>query len=369
MNRNSLIALFAPACVFQSVMIGGGYGTGREIVQYFTQYGLWGGIGSLCVAFLMFGLLLAFMFEAARAFQSFDYRTLFKPILGPLFPLFEIINILMLILVMAVVGAASSQILQDSFGIPHLLGIGLMLVPIAALTFFGADIVTKVLMWSSAYLYVIFISFLIITLVQTDDIYNALMLAPAVKDGWAVSGLQYAFYNCAAAPFVLYSVRAIPSRKMAIGAGIIAASFAVLPALFFHIAMTTRYDMVIGAELPAYAIMRQFGSVIFLVFFSVMLFVTFVETGAGMLQGLNDRIDGHYREATGKSLTRTVRAAIAVGAVLSSVLLSQFGVKDLIANGYGTIAWLYLFIFIIPMFVSGTRRMISAQRARSTSGK
>lgn len=362
MNTKTFITLFAPACVFQSVVIGGGYGTGREIVHYFTQYGLWGGIGALVVAFLMFAMLLAFIFEAARLFQSFDYRSLFKPILGPLFPLFEIINVLMLVLVMAVLSAAASQILQDSFGVPRLLGIGMMLVPIAALTFFGADIVTKVLMWSSACLYLFFITFLVITLSQTDNIAQTLGRHPAITDGWAVSGLLYAFYNCAAAPFVLYSVKAIPSRKIAVGAGVIAAAFAVLPALFFHIAMMTRYDLVIGADLPVYAVVQKFGLPMFLFLFAVILFVKFVETGAGLLQGLNDRLDAHYREATGKSLTRTVRAMIAVGAVLVSVLLSQLGVKDLIARGYGTIAWAYLFVFVVPMFLSGSYRMFKARK-------
>ena len=33
-----------PGAVFQSVMIGGGYGTGREIVEFFTSFGLLGGL-------------------------------------------------------------------------------------------------------------------------------------------------------------------------------------------------------------------------------------------------------------------------------------------------------------------------------------
>lgn len=361
MNRKTLIALFAPGCVFQSVMIGGGYGTGREIVEYFTSYGLWGGIGALFVAFLAFAVLLAFMFEAARFFSAYDYKSLFQPILGPLFPVFEGINILMLILVMAVLGAAASQILLDSFGIPHLVGIGLMLAPIAILTFMGAETVTKVLMWSCAYLYAIFVTFLIMTLYQTEDIPAALVAHPAIRDGWAVSGLMYTFYNCAAAPFVLYSVKSIESRRIAIGAGVIAAAFAVTPALFFHIAMMTRYDIVIDAALPAFAVMKQFGSVVFALLFSVMLFMTFVETGAGLLQGLNDRIDTHYHAVTGKSLSRAFRAATAVLAVGASMFLSQYGVIDLIAKGYGMIAWLYLGVFIIPMLLLGTYRMRKAQ--------
>ena len=30
---------FLPGFVFQSVVIGGGYGTGRELVEYFLKYG------------------------------------------------------------------------------------------------------------------------------------------------------------------------------------------------------------------------------------------------------------------------------------------------------------------------------------------
>ncbi len=48
-----------PGAVFQSVMVGGGYGTGREIVEYFTSYGAVGGVLGLCVAYLVLATVLA----------------------------------------------------------------------------------------------------------------------------------------------------------------------------------------------------------------------------------------------------------------------------------------------------------------------
>ena len=39
-----------PGAVFQSIMVGGGYGTGREIVEYFTSYGATGGLFAIGVA-------------------------------------------------------------------------------------------------------------------------------------------------------------------------------------------------------------------------------------------------------------------------------------------------------------------------------
>ena len=39
-----------PGLVFQSVLIGGGYGTGAEIAQYFGRHGLLGGLLALLAA-------------------------------------------------------------------------------------------------------------------------------------------------------------------------------------------------------------------------------------------------------------------------------------------------------------------------------
>ena len=61
-----------PGAVFQSIVVGGGYGTGREIVQYFTNYGPYGGLLGIFVAFAMFALVLCFTFEIARQFKAFD---------------------------------------------------------------------------------------------------------------------------------------------------------------------------------------------------------------------------------------------------------------------------------------------------------
>ena len=44
-----------PGAVLQSVMIGGGYGTGREVVEYFTRFGIGGGLGGIAVAALAIG--------------------------------------------------------------------------------------------------------------------------------------------------------------------------------------------------------------------------------------------------------------------------------------------------------------------------
>jgi hypothetical protein len=51
MNARDFFRIYViPGAVFEAITVGGGYGTGREIVQFFTQYGPTGGLLGLLVA-------------------------------------------------------------------------------------------------------------------------------------------------------------------------------------------------------------------------------------------------------------------------------------------------------------------------------
>jgi uncharacterized membrane protein YkvI len=67
-----------PGFVFQSVIIAGGYGTGRELVEYFLNFGPIGGIlGMLLITTLMWSIVLAVTYEFSRKLKAYDYRTFF----------------------------------------------------------------------------------------------------------------------------------------------------------------------------------------------------------------------------------------------------------------------------------------------------
>ena len=61
MNQTSIFRrYFLPGFLFQSVVIAGGYGTGREIVEFFLTYGPTGGLmGMLLVSMVIWGLVNA----------------------------------------------------------------------------------------------------------------------------------------------------------------------------------------------------------------------------------------------------------------------------------------------------------------------
>ena len=346
-----------PGAVFQSVMVGGGYGTGREIVEFFTKYGFLGGLLGLLFAFACLAIVMSLTFEFARVFQVFDYRNFFKKLLGKGWVAFEVLIILQFLLVLAVLASAAGNILLDNFGISYGVGLSMMLVVVGILTFFGRDLIAKVLTFWSFFLYAVFFS-LFISVFNSDwsSIKEAMSHADIV-DGWWHSGLRYALYNIACAPLLLYVARVFETRAEAVKSGVIAGAIAIIPAVVFQFAFFSAYPEILAQPIPVYWLMGQLGMTVLLVVYSVMLFGTFIETGAGMLQGINERIDAYLIEKRGVGLSRIAHAVLAVSAIVVSAILSLWGITMLIAQGYGTMAWGFLAVYVIPLVSIGVYRI------------
>lgn len=82
MNYDWYKKYLLPGFISQSVLIAGGYGTGRELVEYFVQYGPTGGLMGMGLTFLIWAAFFALSYEFARVFKAYDYRTFFKALLG-----------------------------------------------------------------------------------------------------------------------------------------------------------------------------------------------------------------------------------------------------------------------------------------------
>jgi uncharacterized membrane protein YkvI len=357
LERRFFRVYIIPGAVFQSVMVGGGYGTGREIVEYFTSYGAIGGLLGIGVAYLVLALVLAATFEFSRFFSAYDYRSFFKQLLGKGWVAFEVLIILLFLLILAVLGSAAGNILRDEFGVPYVVGMLILLALVGVLTFYGRRFIAKALTYWSFFLYAVFLAFFVS--VFSDDGVNlsyAFEYAE-IQSGWGWSGFKYALYNLAVAPLLLYVVRGLGTRGEALRSGAVAGAIAMAPALVFQLAFVTAWPGVLDQAIPVYWMMAQLGLTAMVVIFSVMLFGTFIETGAGMLQGINDRIDSYLTESRGTSLSPITRATIAVSAILVSAGLSLWGITSLIAKGYGTMAWGFLVVYVIPLMTIGIYRI------------
>lgn len=354
-----------PAGVFQSVIVGGAYGTGREVVEFVSRYGALGGLLAIAAIAAGLSLVLGASFEFARVMRAYDYRSFLRSLLGAFWPAYEVFFLLLLVIVLAVTGAAAGTVLAETFGIERQAGTVFMLMAVVAGNFYGRRLVEMTLTAGAIALTVGLLAYGYLVASQAGGTIVAAVKSGEVVPGWLLSAGQFTLYNSALAPVLLYSTTQIATRGEAVTAAVLAALAGILPALILHLSFLARYPAALQQEIPAYWMIKQFGTDQFLWLYVSLLFMTIVQTGVGVLQGLNERLDAWYAETHSATFPKWGHALVAGGAVVLSLALARVGIVDLIAKGYGTLAWCFLVVFTIPVLSLGIARIRSESlRAR-----
>lgn len=348
-----------PGFIYQSVIIAGGYATGREIVEFFFGPGPTGGLLGIFVAMTIWSITLAACFELARMTKSYDYQTYFSQTLGKGSILFEIAYMLQIILVISIVGAAAGELLQENYNVDSLWGTCIMMVSVGVLVFYGSNLIEKFLSAWSILLYIAYAAFVILCITVFGDKIATNFASHPVGDGWFIGGAEYSGYNLATIPAVLFCIRHISTRKEAISAGLLAGPIAMIPAIFFFVAMMGYYPDIMEQSLPVNYLLTILDVPAFKIIFEIILFGTFIETCTAMIHSINERI-AHTYEIKGKVMPRTMRPVIALAILFTAIVLAtEFGIVNLIAEGYGTLTYVFIILIILPLFTIGLWKMVN----------
>jgi len=348
-----------PGLGVKAVVIGGGYATGRELAEFFLSRGPWGGLFAILFATLLFSIFCSLTFVLARRFQTFDYKSFFKRLLGPAWHLFELAYLLFVVLILAVYGAAAGAIGNAVFSAPVWVGTIALGASIAAIVAFGNKAVERLFRDVSYYLYAIYAVFIILALWKFGDRIPAGFAANPQTSGWALSGLTYFGYNIVGAVVILPVLRHLLSDRDAVIAGVVAGPLTMVPALLFFIPMVAFYPAVQGATLPSDYLLQQIGIPAFHLLFQAMIFSALLESGTSSVHAVNERIDRAGQARSGKCLSHRQRLAIAACVLLVCMFLAdRFGLVALIATGYRALAYILLAIFILPLVTVGTWKLV-----------
>lgn len=346
-----------PGIIFQSVLIGGGYGTGREIVEYFGSYGA-GGLWGLIVTFIFFAVVLCLTFEFARMARAYDYRSWIRGMLGPAWPLYDILYFFMAILVIAVITAAAASIMYEQAGIPFFLAAAIVIIIVGILMFYGRRTIENYKTIITIGLYLVFLSLFITVLGQKTPEISATIAEGAIEPGWAQSGFIYAMYNLVCVVPVLWFCDVFETRKHAIISGIVASVLAIIPALLTLLSTLAFYPDILPVEVPWTHIIRELGLVFLLYVYFVVIALTLVETSTGMAIGFIQRINGHLADLNKPQLSARQRSLGSVLVLVAAMLLAQVGIIDLIAVGYTYMGYGFLVLHALPVVTIGLYKII-----------
>jgi len=354
-----LQAIILPGLIFQSVVIAGGYATGRELVEFFLSNGPQAGLYGMLVATMVWSLVLATSLEFARLTQSYDYKTFFRHLLGRAWVLYEIVYIITIVLILSVIGSAAGILLADMIGTAPLIGTIILIATIGLLTFFGTSLIEKVLASWSVLLYLVYISFLLIGFTQFGETIAENLSLPPENSAWLGDGIKYASYNLAIIPTILFCMRHIGSRSEAVTAGLLGGVIAILPGVLFYFVLVGFYPAIIDEAVPVNQILGMMNLPYFQFLFQLVIFGTFIETGTALLHALNERVAVSYQAKSAK-MPLYLRPSIAVVTMVIAVFISdRIGLIALIANGYVLLTYLFLLVFVLPLFTIGLYKIVS----------
>ncbi|HXV86711.1 MAG TPA: hypothetical protein VD793_08440, partial [Gemmatimonadales bacterium] len=281
-----------------------------------------------------------------------------QQILGRAWGLYELCYLVMTTLILAVMAAAAGTIVREAFGLPYAAGAVGMVACIAFFVFKGTPTVEKFMSVWSFVLYANYAVFLVWCLARFGGTIATNLATPEVHAGWLTGGLKYGANNVGVLPAILFVARHFETRTEAVRAGLLAGPLAIAPGFFFYLAMLGQYPAILEAPVPSDQLLSILGSPTFRVVFQIALLGSLIDTGTAQIHAVNERLSGMLRER-GRGMPSLARPALAVGLLVSASLLARFGIIDLIARGYGTVAWGFLLLFVLPVLTIGLYRILA----------
>jgi uncharacterized membrane protein YkvI len=347
-----------PGFAFKAVVIGGGYATGRELAEFFLPSGPWGGIAAMLLVMLIWSGMCVATFLFARASDARDYQTFVRALLGPGWVVFEAAYVFFVVLILAVFGAAAGAIGAATLGLPSITGTLVLMIAIALVTAFGNPSVERLFKYVSFLLYGVYVLFVVLAFTHFGNRISEGFAASAPMDRWVLGGVTYASYNIVGAIVILPVLRHLTSDRDAVIAGLIAGPVAIIPALMFFCCMIAYYPQIASETLPSDFLLQRMYVPWFHLLFQLMIFAALLESGAGAVHAINERIANAWRRRHQSPLPRSGRLLIALATLVGCMLLAQkFGLVALIAKGYRALAVLFLLVYVLPLLTLGMGRV------------
>ena len=367
-----------PGIILQSVMISGGYATGREIVEYGAKYGALGWLSGLGT-FLGFAVIAALTYELIRLTKAYDFKTFMKTIGGPLWIVFDIVYLLFMVVIIAVMASATGNIVEQTLGLNYWVGVVAITVVVAILNFYGSRLIERFETLGTVALYAGYIIFSVLVIgtfgknISTVFAnHDTSFIGGSVSAGKALwSGVLYCAYNLVVMPATFFTIERQTRRVESVVSGIIGGVLATIPWFLTYFAVMCFYPNpdVLGASVPWLAMMQGTAGPVVIAIFGIVMGWTLIETSTGIIHAALERVNNGLKEAHKPPMTGKQQAILTIIVLVGSMVLSKVGIIDLIATVYNALSYAFLAIYVLPLITVGVYKIFKLRKAEKEEQK
>lgn len=282
------------AGAFVGVIVGAGFASGQELLQFFAAFGrigLWGAL----VAGLTFVFLSMVFATMGQRLQADSHKEVVQALLGRYLGwVFDLLITFFLFAITVVMLAGAGALLEQWLGLPVVWGS--VLATIATVLIVSLDVrrviafigaITPLLM-----LMTVIVSVYVLTMPHADTVVLEAAAAEQSKGAshWLVAAFLYVSYNVVAGmPFLVIMGGQASTRRVALWGGVLGGLLLGLLMLAIASAMYWRIDTLGGVPMPMLALATHIspwlGHLMSLVIFGMIL-----NTAVGMLYAFLARI-------------------------------------------------------------------------------
>ncbi|MEH7114205.1 hypothetical protein V7124_17725, partial [Neobacillus niacini] len=323
---------------YVGTVVGAGFATGREIVEFFSRFGFIGFLSILLSGYLLISLGSKLMRISARinavSYQEFNVH-LFGTWAGRGI---NIIMLFMLLGVSAVMLSGAGAVFQEQLGLSKNLGVFITIF----LSFLVMLVGTKGLFAVNSFVVPIMISFslMLMTLsVKQPDFINQLFYLPHVEDGWKsiLAPFSYTALNLALAQAVLVPIaNEIKDDWTIKWGGILGGTALTVILISSHFTLIMLPNLEIY-EIPMAIIMKQIAPFFYWIFVLVIYGEIFTSV-IGNVYGL----DRQLKQFVNVHTFITISAIFIVAYIISLIDYSK-----LLSNLYPLFGYISLIFFIL----------------------
>lgn len=252
--------------VFIGTVVGAGFASGQEIMQFFTCFGRTGMI-TLLLSGVLFYIIAAAVMKAAAYYNAYTYKELIYCIAGSRAGLaFDILITAFLLIGTSIMFAGSGALFRENLGLPLILGIAVMAFLTLAIILQALTGVLRINSLIVPMLFAVIVSVLAATIMGSDIGSIGAKLA-ANYQGSIIKPLFYFLFYCCYNTFLSLGVLAAIPEKIknphVLKAGVfIGAMGLMLLSLMLNICLTLKSPQVFQYSIPMGYITSDFGKIV-----------------------------------------------------------------------------------------------------------
>lgn len=390
--KGTWAAAFTVASVWFSTHVGGGFASGNQVVNYFSQYG-W-----LAVVFPIIAMgILALCMYVVMKFAKLNGFTNYKDTFSALYPkpwmevFFEIFYIVILLAAVAAAVAGAGEVLANFFGVDYsitankLLFNLLIVAVLIILSIFGVKLVVAA---STVLSIAILISTAVVVIAgfaaDFDAISaellaaNSLQPVPYTDEPLKAAFLGivvYAAFQCVSIPAMIAAGEGLTlkgiKRANILGwlmNGLALAASAAMLCRWYPLLASLQAGGVAGfttaaSGIPNQTVLTLVGIKWLMAIFSILLFSAFVSTSVTLVFTMIQRFQGHCFPNAIKS--EKIRGVI-VGCVVIGICfaLSLLGLGNIIKYAYGYDGYYAILVIFLPVLIWGIPKVKALEKAK-----